>query len=379
MRKTTTIISIILLAAFLLGCQPNWQISLKSNDEEVGVIEPDVLRFYIDGIDDGTESITVARILFHYGFNLVDQIELIDQKDNHYVYDWNDIHDTALIDKNRKVTIENKIIKPKIINVVPSPLAAEITWSIMDIAPTIAQVIGLPPMPGAHGQSRSNSRAGHGVLIFVDGLQNRRLLSLIDQGLLPFFKSVGEIHKSFTVYPSITTSSTAALLTSTPPYVNGVFGYGFRKTETKTIFDHALENGRSVVAVEGSGLAFNLRNADINLNGDRDGDGFTNDNVHKSTLEVIEAGMPDLLFIHFHDVDDQGHQYGPDSQEYADAIIQVDGYLSEIVSVLPSDTFIIIFSDHGMQKDPLGPGGNHGYLTKESMINTIILLEKSED
>ncbi len=379
MKKTAIIISIFLFAVIVSACHPSWHINLESNNVEAGIVESDVVRFYIEGIDDGAESITVARVLFHYGFKLVDQIELIDDKGIQFIYNWEDIHDTALINKDGKVTIENETIKPKVINVTPSSLASEITWSIMDIAPTIAQVTGLPPMPGAHGQPRSQSTARYGVLIFVDGLQNEKLLSLIDQGLLPFFESAGEIHKSFTVYPSVTTSSSAALLTSTPPYVNGVFGYGFRKTETKTIFDHAVENGHSVIAVEGSGLAFNLRNADINLNGDRDGDGFTNDNVHKSTLEVIEAGMPDLLFIHFHDIDDQGHQFGPDSQEYADAIIQVDSYLSEIVSALPSDTFIIIFSDHGMQKDPLGPGGNHGYLTKESMINTIILLEKSED
>lgn len=379
MKKTIAIISIILFAVIISACQPSWKINLESNNVTVGTVEPDVVRFYIDGIDDGTESITVARVLFHYGFKLVDQIEFVDEKDNQHLYNWEDVHNTALINKDGKVTIENESFKPKSINVMPSPLASEITWSIMDIAPTMAQVLGLPPMPGAHGQSRSNSRAGHGVLIFVDGLQNETLHMLIEQGLLPFFENVGEIHKSFTVYPSITTSSTAALLTSTPPYVNGVFGYGFRKTETKTIFDHAVENGRSVAAVEGSGLAFALRNADVEINGDRDGDGFTNDNVFKNSLEVIEAGMPDLLFIHFHDVDDQGHQFGPDSQEYTDAIIQVDSYISDIVATLPSDTFIIIFSDHGMQNDPLGTGGNHGYLTKESMINTIILLEKSED
>ena len=165
-------------------------------------------------------------------------------------------------------------------------------------------------------------------------------------------------------------------MTGAPPQVNGVYGYGYRSTDSKTLFDLAAEGGRSVTAVEGHSLAFGLQNANVILSGDRDGDGFTNDNVLVNSLRVIGDGMPDLLFIHFHDVDDQGHSYGPDSPEYEAAIIRVDKYLAQIYQALPVNTFIIIFSDHGMQNDPTSTGGNHGGLTLSAMTIPIIFLEK---
>jgi predicted AlkP superfamily pyrophosphatase or phosphodiesterase len=86
--------------------------------------------------------------------------------------------------------------------------------------------------------------------------------------------------------------------------------------------------------------------------------------------------MPDLLFIHFHDVDDQGHSYGPDSPQYEEAIIRVDSYLSQILDALPSNTFITIFADHGMQADLASNGGNHGQLTESAMVIPIIFIKK---
>lgn len=84
--------------------------------------------------------------------------------------------------------------------------------------------------------------------------------------------------------------------------------------------------------------------------------------------------MPDILYIHFHEIDDMGHEYGPDSEEYASAIIRVDQYLSEIYNTLPEETFIVIFADHGMHAT--ANGGNHGTLTAADLTIPIIFLEK---
>jgi len=129
-----------------------------------------------------------------------------------------------------------------------------------------------------------------------------------------------------------------------------------------------------VIAVEGASLPFNLRNAETILSGDRDGNGFSDDNVFTNSIEVIDANLPDILYIHFHEIDDMGHSYGPESTEYKSAIISVDQYLSEIYDALPKETFIVIFADHGMHET--ADGGNHGTLTAADMIIPIIFLEK---
>jgi predicted AlkP superfamily pyrophosphatase or phosphodiesterase len=84
--------------------------------------------------------------------------------------------------------------------------------------------------------------------------------------------------------------------------------------------------------------------------------------------------MPDLLYIHFHEIDDMGHTFGPDSDEYASAIERVDHYLAGIYDALPEGVLILIFADHGMHTTQ--EGGNHGTLTADDLIIPIIILEK---
>jgi predicted AlkP superfamily pyrophosphatase or phosphodiesterase len=211
-------------------------------------------------------------------------------------------------------------------------------------------------------------------MILMDGTQYEKLQLLIKADALPFFKTLETFQPGLTVYPPITTSSTAALLTSMSPTKNAVYGYGYRNTESFTLFDLAVENGLSVVAIEGASLPFNLRNAETTLSGDRDGNGYSDDNVAANALQIIKSEMPDLLYIHFHEIDDMGHTYGPESDAYQEALIRVDGYLSQIYDALPGNTFIVIFADHGMHTTD--DGGNHGAFKASDLIIPIIFLEK---
>ncbi len=58
------------------------------------------------------------------------------------------------------------------------------------------------------------------------------------------------------------------------------------------------------IAVEGASLPFNLRNAEVILSGDRDNNGWSDDNVYLNAVEVIQNNLPHLLYIHFHEIDD---------------------------------------------------------------------------
>ena len=60
--------------------------------------------------------------------------------------------------------------------------------------------------------------------------------------------------------------------------------------------------------------------------------------------------MPDLLFVHFHGIDDAGHTYGPGSPEEEAVVHEVDAAVGQLLDALPADTLIIIFADHGMHR-----------------------------
>ena len=376
MKKAHILIVIIVLGSILAGCQNSWQTNLSTDGEISGSITSEEVRFYIDELKSDDESILLAQVLYHHGYTLIDHISLFEKDKLVFSDAWQRIAEEVSINRKGEISIHGQVFSPSVLDLRPSQKLSEINMSIIDLAPTTAYVLGLPPLPEAQGQVQYQGQAAYAALILVDGLQYQKLKELISRHELPFFSGISQIYPGLTVYPSITTASTAALLTGAKPQVNGVYGYGYRSTDMKTLFDLASEHNLSVTAVEGYSLSFNLRNANVILSGDRDGDGFTDDNVLANSLEIIQTDMPDLLFVHLHDVDDMGHTFGPDSAEYETAIIRVDSYLSQIYDALPTNTFITIFADHGMQSDMNSTGGNHGQLTHSAMIIPIIFMEK---
>jgi len=358
----------------LPACAPRWEVTLMDEGQSIGAITEESVTFYVEKSTEAISAVPLGQLLYHHGFTLVDEISFVSELEEEVTFSWDPIAGDATINTAGQIILGDQSYTPQALHVTPANLASAINLSIMDIAPTMTNALVLPNLPDVQGKVVFETKADHGILLFLDGLQYQKLISMIDAGKLPFFQGIEKIQCGLTVYPSITTSASASLLTGAPPSENGVFGYGYRTTEMKTLFDQIAQEGRSALAIEGYALAFNLRNAETTLSGDRDGDGFTDDNVFENSLEVIHSGMPDLLYVHFHEIDDMGHTYGPDSSEYEAAVIRVDSYLAEIYQALPRNTFIIIFTDHGMH--PTQDGGNHGSLTASDMIIPMIFLEK---
>jgi len=375
-KKLRLAIVLIFLTFSISACKGSWQISLITCDQNIGEIKQDDVDFYIEKSLEEIDSIPLGQLFYHNNFTLIDEIEIRTKSGEIHTFIWDEIADESTIAQTGLIQIEDQQLEPETIKISPSTRLNEITYGIMDIAPTITDVLGLPTLPGAQGQVtwKAQGNIDQAVMIFLDGLQYDKLLSLIDQGNLPFFQTLESIHTGISVYPPITTSASASLLTSKLPHEVGVFGYGYRTTESTTLFDLAAENKMDIIAVEGASLSFNLRNAETTLSGDRDGNGFSDDNVFSNSMEVITTNLPDILYIHFHEIDDMGHSFGPESDEYESAIIRVDQYLHEIINVLPENTMIVIFADHGMHATPYG--GNHGTLTANDLIIPIIFLEK---
>ena len=76
-----------------------------------------------------------------------------------------------------------------------------------------------------------------------------------------------------------------------------------------------------------------------------------------------EGNKPALLFVQFDSVDGAGHEYGRESQQYADQIKTVDGYIGRVYDCMNSngmleDTLFIVVADHGHKAE-----GGHGGLS----------------
>lgn len=374
MKKSIILTSITLLI-ILTGCQTQWQITLSRQGENAGEISRDTVNVNIENSADEITEVPLGQLFYDNGFTIIDEVMFTDENGSSTSFDWNDIGQTATINETGEIWLEGDVtLTPTEITVIPDPLTSAISYSIMDIAPTMADVLGLPELPEAEGKVIFEGKADYGVMILLDGTQYDKLLALTAEGKLPFFEQMDPIQAGLTVFPPITTSSSASFLTGAHPSKTGVYGYGYRTTELTTILDIAAQEGRTVVAVEGTSVPFNLRNAEITMSGDRDNNGYYDDNVMVNALEIIKSDMPDLMYIHFQEIDDMGHAFGPESEEYESAIMRVDSFLGEIYNVLPENTLVVIFADHGMHAT--ADGGNHGTLIASDLIIPIIFLEK---
>jgi bisphosphoglycerate-independent phosphoglycerate mutase (AlkP superfamily) len=81
--------------------------------------------------------------------------------------------------------------------------------------------------------------------------------------------------------------------------------------------------------------------------------------IKDHALEIIRAGLPHVLFLHFPDNDRVGHASGWMSPNQLQAIAFVDNLIGEILAALDSggyrnNTLLIVSADHG------GHGFSHG-------------------
>jgi hypothetical protein len=376
-------IHIVLLAGLVLaGCGGGWQTTVVGPDGTETVISRatwrDLQEFVgEDSNVDGDDSLLLERVLYQHGYHLIETLTLTDDDGAARTFDWAAVAGNARWQKNGVLTLNGETMYASRIEGTAPALLNAVTTSLVDIAPTAAAALGLPSPAQATGHALIDARASHVLLLFLDGFGYLRYTEARDTGLIPTLAALGEPSIGLSEYPPSTAIATAVMLTGAPPAVNGAALRGTRTTEVETLFDVAAQAGLRIVAVEGNALAFNLRNAETILSGDRDNNGSTDDNVHANALTVLDAGMPDILWVHFHGIDDVGHTYGPDTPEDDAAIAYVDGAVGDILAALPPDTLVLVFADHGMHAvHEEGRLGNHGNLIARDMLVPVWVIVK---
>lgn len=374
-RPITWILTLLLLTA----CKPAWNVTLTTPGGAVLILNQQTFKDHerFGETVDGEMGVPLEQVFYNHGFEVIQEIIVLDYEGYDYPFDWATVADQAWWLDNGGLLITGDRIEVSALEIMPSNMLSQVEARITDIAPTAATALDLRIPEQAIGRPLTTASAEHVLLIMLDGFGYLRYLEACEKGLLTVLTEFDPPMIAVTTYPPITTVSTASFLTGAPPAIHGADQRGIRKTEVETIFAVALERGLEVVAVEGEALAFNLSSAETTLSGDRDGNGRTDDNVLTNAQGILAAGMPDLLFVHFHGIDDSGHSYGPGSPQEEASIIEVDAAVGKLIELAPEGTLIVIFADHGMHSvSEEGRLGNHGHLIERDMFIPIFLIRK---
>jgi arylsulfatase A-like enzyme len=192
------------------------------------------------------------------------------------------------------------------------------------------------------------------VLIVIDGMRPDALDSA-DTPILDELRAKGSYSSSAqTVRASSTLPSIASMLTGTTPDQHGLtlaLPYiGWPGLKVPSLFDVARGAGLK------TGMVCGKKKLDYLISSDSVDEFICADahdtQVKERTVEVIQAGMPDILFVHLGDTDRVGHGYGWMSPNQLQSIAFADGLIGEIVAELEAagylnNTLMIITADHG--------------------------------
>jgi hypothetical protein len=367
------------LTVCLASCAPAWQVTVSQPDGGTFVVDAGVLReleAFAEEVE-GSQAVPVERALLSAGYRMIEDLVVVEADGSQRSIAWLGVAESAWWWADGSISIGGERISVTHLDADSPALLNEVEASITDIAPTVCEALGLRPPEESTGRALDLPSVDRVVLVFLDGFGYVRYTEALAEGLIPNLSALGEPLIGLTTYPPITSVSTASLLTGAPPEIHGVDQRGIRKTETETLFDVAAFAGSTVVAVEGESLSFALRNAELQLSGDLDGNDSTDDNVLINALSVLREGTPDVFFVHFHGIDDAGHTYGPGAPEECAAIAEEDAALGRMWELLPPGTLLIVFADHGMHDvDEEGRLGNHGNLVERDMVIPIFLIVK---
>ena len=216
------------------------------------------------------------------------------------------------------------------------------------VTEALTGVISDPParcVTDAAVLAREAMDAGERVLlIYIDGLGYERFCDAATAGEVPNLAAL-TLEKCASVYPTITPVNYAAMVSGLPPAENGVDRRGVHALICETIFSDAAAHALTAFAAEGDSQILALPGAELELCPDLNGDGTGDDEIFETAMAHLDA---DLLFVHFHSVDDASHENGPWSDAAKAALTRADAWCGALLEAW--DGAVIVAADHGQHE-----------------------------
>jgi len=377
-KKPLTVAALILLCLTLslVSCKPEWSFIIQSEKDKVIFTEPLwELLFSHHQFSEKCSGLDAEIVLYSSGYEVIEEIQFLTDTGERIIKPWKEIAGEICISESGKLNLKDKEFPTKIIDIDIYESPDEISH-ITDIAPSIISAFNIEDT-SFQGESLVMDQFSRVVLIIWDAFGWNQYQKAKTMGQIPNLDRLSAAIPAVTIYPPRTSTATAALITGLYPDQNGVDRRGIRGTSSETIFDVLSNHGYESLVIEGESLPFTYQAAEVILSGDRNQDKSTDDNVFENVNHYLGEDLVDFLMIHFHGIDDLGHQYGPDHYLVEEKISELDRYLIEIYQALPMDTLIILTADHGMHSVKEEDNqGNHGNLIEEDMLIPIFIIEK---
>lgn len=207
------------------------------------------------------------------------------------------------------------------------------------------------------------------LIIYTDGFGYEQYLNAIKNNYAPNMKNLPAAEKASTVFIPVTNAGFAAMITGKDPTENGIYSRDQKDLKVPSIFAEVLKENKKALLVEGNIKILNTE-VEPDLNTDTNSNGTNDDEIYADALKNINNGYS-LMLVHFHSIDDSGHNHGILNQKTMDAIKTVDGYIGSLTAKWHGE--VIIVSDHGMHSTQ--NGGDHGTFTSEDMIVPYIITQ----
>lgn len=199
------------------------------------------------------------------------------------------------------------------------------------------------------------------VIISVDGLRANAITDTVMPNHAKFGRAGAVASRAFTIMRSDTLPSHASMLSGVEMAKHGINWNSLRPDrgfiKSPTIFALARANGLSTAMIVGKQKLRHLAPPDTVDHFDIPSDP-TCAGVAASAAAHIAGGGSDLLFVHFSDPDDAGHDHGWASAEYTQAAKTADACLGVVIAAIDkstaaAETTVIVTADHG------GAGKHH--------------------
>lgn len=196
------------------------------------------------------------------------------------------------------------------------------------------------------------------VFVLIDGLRDdtSRTMDSLER-----LRQYGADFTVQTPQPSLSYPTWTTVVSGAPNSIHGVTTNWWEgPVEVETILDTVRASGKDLVVSAGSegfGELFRVEADDghVFLKDWEEGD-YLSGEVVDHAIEWATESRPGLVFVYLPDLDEAGHSYGPESEEYAEVAARIDADLARLISALEdSSTAFVVTADHGHIE-----GGGHG-------------------